>query len=595
MKRFLIGFLATVGALVFLGLAGAAGVVAWFSFSEEPLPARIVLEVDLDMPLVEDVPTDPLAQALREEVVVIRDVVAALEMAKRDDRVAGLVARIGDGSGGVAQVQELRDLVAGFRAEGKFAIAYADSFGEFGPGTLGYYLATAFDEIRVSPTGTVGLTGLIAEQPFVREALAKLGLTPRLDHREQYKTFLYTFTEDGFVEPHRESLTNLLGSLYRQIVGGIADRRGLDEAEVRALIDRGPFLAEEAVEVGLIDGLGYRDQVYEAARERAGEGAAFLYLSRYLDRTGGAYASGGSREIALVYGIGTIQRGPSGYNPITGATGMGSDTVAKAIRDAAADPDIAAIVFRIDSGGGSAVASDVIWREVVRASQGERATPVIVSMGNFAASGGYYVAMGADTIIAQPGTITGSIGVVAGKMLTSEFWEKLGVSWGKVQAGEHADMWTGTEDFGPSEYARFQEFLDATYEAFLSKAAAGRDLPIEQVREAAGGRVWTGEEAARLGLVDALGGLPLAIARAREAAGIPSDEPARIRIFPERRGPIEMLLANLLGDDEEDSSDSPEAALARTLRSVQPLAARIEALVGPDRGVLRMPDLVIGD
>ena len=293
-----------------------------------------------------------------------------------------------------------------------------------------------------------------------------------------------------------------MDSQFDQLVRGIADRRGLSAEAVRDLFDQGPFLSKDALEAGLVDGLAYRDEVYERVKDQVDAGAKYLSVRKYLRRLEASHEQ--AETVALIYGVGAVTRGKSDFDPGSGATTMGSDTVTRAFRNAVNDDEVEAILFRVDSPGGSYVASDAIWRETVRAR--EAGKPVIVSMGDVAGSGGYFVAMAADRIVAQPGTITGSIGVVGGKMLTSGLWEKTGISWDEVHTSAHSTMWTGTKDYSEEEWTLFQEWLDTVYEDFTDKVAEGRSLPKERVLDIARGRIWTGEDARKLGLIDELGG-----------------------------------------------------------------------------------------
>jgi protease IV len=586
MKRILVGGLAIVGGLVILVVV-AFGVGVVYSISKGRVPAKAILEANFEQGLTEYVPDDPVAQVMLAQTPVVRNMVDALKRASDDNRVVALVARLGTAKMGMAQIQEMRDAVLTFRSKGKPAIAYAETFGEAGPGNGAYYFATAFDAIYLQPSGDVNLTGLMAESPFVSGTLEKLGITPRLDHRREYKDFMYLFTERKYTEPQREATQRVVESYFSQIVQGIAKARKLSEDEVKALIGRGPFLSREALEAKLVDGLAYRDEVYAKAKEKAGAGAKLLYLSGYLERAGGPYARG--QTIALIYGVGGVQRGKSAYNPVFGGVAMGSDSVTAAFRAAIEDTDVKAILFRVDSPGGSYVASDAIWREVVRARQAGK--PVIVSMGNVAGSGGYFVSMAADKIVAQPATITGSIGVLGGKMLTADFWEKLGVAWDEVHTNANATMWTGTHDYTPEEWSRFQDWLDRVYDDFTSKAAQGRHLAKEKVLEAAKGRIWTGEDAKALGLVDELGGFPVALQLAKEAAGIPAGADIHVQVFPPERTSMSRILTQLLGRGEESSEDyAALVALTRTLQMVQPLARLAGALgLGLNSGALIVP------
>lgn len=579
-RRVAVGVLAGVGALTILALLAAG---AWYWKDKASVPERLVLEVDFERGVVENVPDEPVGRYLLKRFLVLRDVTEALNRAAEDRRVVGLVARVGASGMGMAQIQEIRDAVAAFRGKGKPAIAYAETLGEFAPGNGAYYLATAFDRIYLQPSGSVGLTGLISNTSFLRGTLDKLGILPRLARRKEYKTLVNRLTEKKYTEPHREANRSILASLFGQILEGISGARTLPVEEVRSLADRGPFPGKEAVEAKLVDGLAYRDEVYEKVRQTAGEDARFLDLDDYSRRVGSSPGNG--ETIALIYGVGGIRRGKSRYDPASGRFFLGPDTVGDAFRSAVEDKEVRAILFRVDSPGGSHVASDTIWREVVRAR--EAGKPVIVSMGNVAGSGGYYISMAADRIVAQPGTLTGSIGVFAGKMVTTSFWEKVGVSWDEVHTGENADMWIWTRDYNERQWERVQGVLDRIYGEFTEKAATGRRMPKEKVLEVAKGRVWTGEDAKALGLVDELGGFPAALRLAREAAGIPPETGVRVKVFPERRPRWRTLLEDLLDPRRGGASES----LVRLLETVQPVVQIAEDMgIGPPPGGLTMEE-----
>lgn len=585
MKRTIIGILTVLGAatlaLVIFGLTVAVAL----RFTRAGVPSKTILEADLETALMEYVPDDPVAKALFGEQPSLRDMVDALERAGRDDRVSGLIARLGAAPLGMAQIQELRDAIARFRARKKFAVAFAETFGEFGPGGGAYYLAAAFDQIWMQPSGDIGLTGVLAESMFLRGTLDKLGITPRLDHRYEYKNAMNTFTEKKFTPAHREAMKRLVESWAAQQVRGIAEGRRMSEDQVRAIINRGPLLGVEALEAKLVDGLAYRQEVYDKVKQRAGRGAKFLSPAKYLQRAGRPHTKG--KVIALIYGVGGVQRGKSGFDPVFGEVAMGSETVAGAFRAAVRDKDVRAILFRIDSPGGSYVASDTIWQETARARKAGK--PVIASMGDLAGSGGYFVAMAADKIVAQPGTITGSIGVLGGKMLTTGFWQKLGISWDEVHEGANATFWSGTSDYTPAQWARFQAWLDRVYDDFTSKVAEGRRLPKQRVLEIAKGRIWTGEDAKNLGLVDELGGFETALRLAKQAAGIPEPEQVRLKLFPPKKSPLELIVERLAGREPEgEEQEAVVRSLTRALELVQPAARRLRSLAGT-RGALTMP------
>ena len=549
------------------------------------VPKKAILELDLERGIPETQPDNPFAAFGGERTLALRDVVDALEKAGDDPHVVGLVARLGAAPIGVAEIQEIRDAVKAFRAKKKFAVAYSETFGEFGPGNGPYYLATAFDEIWLQPSGDLGLNGLVGESPFLRGVLDKLGVKPEFGQRHEFKNAMNQYTETKFTDAHREATKALIESIYGQMVKGIAEGRKMSEDEVRALVDRGPFLGPEALEARLVDGLAYRDEVHDKLVKKGGADARFFGLSAYLKKEGRPHAEG-KRTIALVYGIGGVVRGPSSGNALTGGQSMGSETVAKAIRTAVEDDDVAAILFRVSSPGGSYVASDTIWREVVLAKKAGK--PVIISMGEVAASGGYFVAMPADKIVAQPGTITGSIGVLAGKMVTPAMWEKVGLTFDQVEVGANANMWNASRSFSPAEWDRFNAWLDRIYEDFTSKVADGRKLPKEKVLEIAKGRVWTGEDAKAIGLVDELGGYATALKLAKAAAKIPEGEKVKVAVFPRERNPFETLAARLSGEEEDESSFT---SIIRLLEPIRPALRQIEA--EQQKGVLTAPPLTI--
>jgi protease-4 len=373
-------------------------------------------------------------------------------------------------------------------------------------------------------------------------------------------------------------MTALMNSWFNQMRAGICDARQIPPDKFQAIVDAGPYLGAEAVAAKLVDGVAYRDEVYGQVKSRAGSGAELLYLAKYLRRAGRPHDSG--KTIALIFGVGGVTRGKSDYDPVQGSQNMGSDTVAGAIRAATEDKNVKAILFRVDSPGGSYVASDTIWREVVQARQAGK--PVIVSMGNLAGSGGYFVAMAADKIVAEPGTITASIGVLGGKMLTSGLWDKVGLTWDEVHQGQNATMFTGTQDYTPAEWARFQAWLDRVYVDFTNKVADGRKLPKEKVLEIAKGRIWSGEDAKNLGLVDALGGYDTALRLAKKAIGVSDGEEVKIVVFPKPKSLIESVIERR-GPDNSDK-EAVGQTLAKILEIVQPVARQLNA-VGIKNGI----------
>lgn len=534
MRRFLIGLLATVGFLAIVFVAGTS-FLAWRMLDGAPrLPERFVLTADWREGLDEAADGPGLLSFDLERQPTVTDLVLALDRAARDPRVAGLWVRLSDARQGFAVAQELRDAVQRFRAAGKPAVVYADTFGELTAGNEPYYLATAFDEINLQPVGLVGLTGLAVEVPHLRNLLAQLGIRLEVSRRAEYKTVLESFTEAELTPANREMLEALLDTLSGQLVSGIAAGRRLDEARVRALIDQGPFTGEEALQARLVDHIRHADQALAALRRRVGAGVESLSLDDYADAI--ELDAEGTSRVALITAAGLIRRGgdPAGIE-------IAADDLAGTLADAAEDDGIQAVLLRIDSGGGSAVASETIARAVRRVI--EAGKPVVVSMSNAAASGGYWIAMGASRIVAQPGTLTGSIGVVAGKPMLGEAWDELGVSWAEITRGANATMWSVNQPYTPQARARLETILDNLYGTFKAGVARGRNLPPERVDALAKGRVWAGAVARDLGLVDELGGLDVALAAVRHELRLPDDAPLAIERLPEPESPIIEVLS----------------------------------------------------
>jgi protease IV len=515
--------------------------------------APLILELDLTEGLADEPPADPLSAILTMRRPRLADVLDGLRRARTDDRVKALVVKVGGRRIGLARIQELRNAVAEFTRSGKATVAWAETFGDFSPGNVPYYLATAFSRICLQPSGDLALTGVSLEQWFYRGALDKLGLDYQVGKRHEYKNAADRLTEHGFTGPAREAMQRLAESVTSQLADAIGERLEIPASEARALIDRGPYLAADALAARLVDALAYRDEIYDDLRKSVGPDAYLLYLGRYqrarsLAERARKLPIPAQDAVALIYATGPIRRGRSGRGPLAGGA-MGSDTIAGALRAAAADSRARAIVLRVNSPGGSYVASDTIWREVVRARQA--GTPVVVSMGDVAASGGYFIAMAADSIVAQPGTLTGSIGVLAGKPVTASLLERTGVTTDSVVEGTHADMFTTTRPFSDEEWGLVNAWLDRIYADFTQKVASGRDMTVEQVDHIARGRVWTGADAAERGLVDHFGGLDDAAALARRKAGLPDSAP--LRVYP-RVTPLDRIRP------ADSSEDYPAAA-----------------------------------
>lgn len=531
-----------------------------------------VLQMTVHGGIAEWTGDESLSDIIGSRPLVLRDYLEAIYRASTDERINGLLVTIDNPALGFARLQEIRDAVLQFRESGRWAAAYMETAGEFSPGNAAYYLATAFDSIWLAPPGDINLVGLRAEVPFVRGVLDKLKVVADMDHIGDYKSAMNFFTHREMTDAHREALEAVIASMYGQIRGGIAIGRDMSEEAVDALIDRGPFLGPQALEENLVDRLGYFDEMKDHLEEENGGRLPLLTVRRYLK--GGRYYDSGPR-VALIHGIGSVLRGENAFNPLTGQRVMGSDTISKAIRDAREDPTIMAIVFRVDSPGGSYVASDIIWREVML-TRGVK--PIVVSMSNVAGSGGYFVAMAADRIYAQPGTITASIGVLAGKFVTTELWNALGVTSDSVQRGRHATFFSNQSVYSTEERAIFRGWLERIYNDFVGKVAEGRDKTFDEIHAIAQGRIWSGEDALRLGLIDGLGGLSAAVSAALELAGEGTADRAQLVEFPEPKNWLESFT----------SRDRQTQVLIDTLRIEIERITRGGPFPGPER-VLEMP------
>lgn len=547
------------------------------------VPRGCVLELDLQIAPPESAGFDPLMLInLGGRPLTLRQAIDALHHAAQDNRVAGLIARVQVAAAPPGPIQELREAITAFGAA-KPTLAWAETY----PGTLAYYLASAFREVWMQPSGTVGLIGFATSATFLRTALGKAGIEAQFVARGEYKSAANLFTQDGYTEAHREADTAMINSLHRQVRDAVAAARGLDPAAVDALADKAPLLRADAVAGGLVDRIGFRDEAYARISELTGaapeadgaDAAPRLYLTRYARATAAKPVPPipGRKKptIAVVTLHGPIVSGRGGPSVLPfGNSSAGGDTIAAGLRAAVADDEVSAIVLRVDSPGGSVLGSETIWREVVRAR--EAGKTVVASMGSVAASGGYYVSMAADEIVANPGTITGSIGVVTGKLVSRELKDKLGIGSDAVRTNNNSDAWSSNAPFTAEQHAQVEAEADLFYADFVERVAHGRNMTVEAVDVVARGRVWTGADAAERGLVDTLGGLRTAITRAKVRAGLDADEPVRVVNHPgssvldmlrpkassqPAAASVPQALAALLGQSVTGAVDQAERAL----------------------------------
>lgn len=458
------------------------------------------------------------------------DIWVNINKAKVDRRIECLVLHLGYLECDWAKISEIREAILDFRKAGKKAYAYIEEAPEL---DKEYYLATACDKIILHPLGWLGINGLGGYIPFFKRTLDKLGIEAEFEHVDEYKTAYNMFTEEGFTPAHREMMESLYSDLFSNYVKALAEARGKSEEQIKELIDISAFQGEQALEAGLVDDLLYQDQLDELLEEK-GKKIHRITHYQYLKIKPTSVGLYRGKKIALIYGMGPIHIG-EGFSQT-----MGSATIARWIRTARKDKSIAGVVFRVDSPGGSAVASDVIWREVILT---KKEKPFVVSMSDVAGSGGYWVAMGANKIVAQPQTLTGSIGVLGGKFNMSRFYEKLGVTSEKITFGKNADMFSTHRSLTPEDRARLKKELLWIYDKFLGKVALGRNMSKEEVDRIGKGRVWTGSQAKKLGLVDEIGGLSHALELVKELAGIPVEEEVRLVVWPKKVSFFEMLMS----------------------------------------------------
>ncbi len=540
---YLVRGLAVIGLFAVIG---AASSVAFLAFRAPPeLPDEIVLTLDLVRPVPETEGGGPLDLVLGEdEGMGLRDVLRALDYAAKDARVKGVVTDFGGNAFSLAAAQELREAVLKLRAAGKPAYAFSASYGEFGPADNAYYLAAAAGQVWLQPEGLLGITGPATHMPFLRGALDKAGVTAEFMRRGEYKTTADMFTEYEFTAANADMLGSVLDDLSFQYADGAEEDRGIPPKDWFSLVDGAPLTAYEARAGGLIDVIGYRDQLMEEIFSKLGEKAEDVTAQDYLSRRKGELKKStgkGTPRAALIEVVGEIAQ-DSGGLPGHGRLVSARET-ADAIMEAAFDPGIEAILLRMDSPGGSAVASETLRRALEWAQM--RGRPVVVSMGGMAGSGAYWIAAQADWIFAGPATLTGSIGVIAGKISGTGIWDRLGVNWGRIARGENADLWTLTAPFTPPQRARVDQIVQGLYEAFKRRVADGRGLDLQDVEAAAKGRVWTGRQALDLGLIDRLGGFDDAISHTKSLMGVAEDQRIVLQSFPGPE-PVAKRISRLL-------------------------------------------------
>src|SRR6476660_8836368 len=567
----IVGGIVAVFALVIV--IGVAIVVSVFRKSEPTIRDNSLLTLRVAGSLPDYSPDDPFKKYFGGPDQSLTGLVTQFKKAKVDKRIKAILLEVDLSGVGWAKSEELREAIADFRSSGKPVYAYL----EFGLNKE-YFIATACDKIYVAPPGELFINGLAADVMFFRGSLDKLGIYPDIYQIGKYKSAGDMFTQKQMTDAHREYVNALLDDLYGRYVNAIAQARHKTPEEVRALIDDAPYGAAKAKQVGLIDDSMYRDELEKQIKSSLGykESDTFTPVrgSDYKDVPPESLGLNKGERIAVIYATGDISSGSSAHSP-SGEQSIGSDTLAKAVNDAAADKTIKAIVLRVDSPGGSGLASDIIWHAVEAAKQKK---PVVVSMSDVAASGGYYISVAASKIIAEPSSITGSIGVVAGKPVMRGFYDWLGITNEYVLRGKNAGMFRETEKFSDDERAKFEDWIKTTYyQDFVPKVAKGRKKDPQAIDAVGQGRVWTGAQAKDRGLVDEFGGLDRAIDIAKELAKIPTDKGVERVILPYPQTFIQQLLNS--NSDNSSTKVEQQRAIAAALPEDARRALRYMALM----------------
>lgn len=566
-KYILSGFAAIGFVLTLCVIIGAAAFWIWIKAPEKtpPAPKEIVLELDLTQPLTDKNSGFSLNGILDDRPAIpLFAVINAIDSAIDDPRVKGIVARMGTQQLKMAQSEELRAALKEFRDAKKFSYVFAPNYGEYGQGNRALYLASVFGTIWVQPVGTVSLTNLSMQSPFGKSALEKVGLSADFLRRAEYKGAMENFNRDNYSDTVRSNMKSMMDSIAEKQFSAIAEGRGLKTANVAELAAKGPFLANEAIAAKLIDKIGYQDEMLTEAMEKAGPDAKRVDVLSYL-----AMAPQNSEKskaaVALITASGIISdQAPSKRNILSQTGVIDTDEIVRAFAKATANPDIKGIIFRVDSPGGSPAASETIRRAMMKAQASKK--PVFVSMGEMAASGGYWISMGADQIVADATTVTGSIGVFAGKVVTGGLWDKLGVKWETLSSTGEEPLWSSLRPFDEHGRERVNALLDDTYSNFIKNVSVHRKIPLEKMPEIAKGRVWTGAQAKEIGLVDQIGGMKETILAMKTALNLKPDDLVDIYQYPPPETPASIAIKLLRNMGAESASLSE---ISQTLQAVR--------------------------
>lgn len=504
------------------------------------IPDEAVLNIDFNLAYAEVRQDDLFAEFTNRSVYSIFDLVRAINIAATDNRVKAIKASLNETSLSLAQIQDISEALAYFKSKGKKTYLFSTGLGAFGQGTKEYYLATLFDEIWMQPHTDIGMTGVDVEVPFFKNILQKVGVEPEFYTRYEYKTAVASLVNSDFTPTYKAEIENLAGGLFNELVGGISFYRKVPAEEVSAMIDRAPIFAEEALDIRLIDHIGYRHEMNKNLDD--------LYHAESYDMTDymahvNDVEDENLKQVAFLVLEGMIEDGESSDNPLNDAI-IGSETVLGQIEELKKMKNLSAVVLRVNSPGGSYGASDEIRAALVNLKE-EKKIPIVVSMSTYAASGGYFISLAGDYILADPATITGSIGVLGGKFVISELLKKLDIHFGDVKFGQNAGILSINHKFSESEKAVFERSLDEVYQDFTSKVSEVRAIAPEDMDSIARGRVWLGRAAVGVHLVDENGGLQHAILKAKELAGIKADDRFALSYYP-RRETLQEKLAKFI-------------------------------------------------
>lgn len=559
-------------ALVLAALLGVALIFSALRRSEPAIRDNSILVLRIKGSLPDYLPDDFFRRLIGSEDQSLTTLLTQLKKAKVDKRIGAIFLQIDLSSAGWAKADELRDAIADFRTSGKPIYGFM----ELGTNKE-YYIATACERVYVAPPGDLFINGLAADVMFFRGSLDKLGVYPDFIQIGKYKNAPDQFTRKQMSDAHREVVNSLLDDTFNRYVDTIAKTRDKSPEDVRALIDNAPYNARQAQQIGLIDGASYKDEVENALKKRLGykdsDELRITKASDYRQVSPESLGLNKGERIAVIYASGAIGPGKSENSP-TGEVSVGSDTVVKAINDARNDKTIKAIILRVDSPGGSATASDVIWHAIEDAKQKK---PVVVSMGDLAASGGYYISCNANKIIAEPSTLTGSIGIFAGKPVLKGFYDWLGINSEYVLRGKNAGLFRETDPFTKEERDKFGAIIKSIYyDDFVPKVAKGRNRNPEYIDSIGQGHVWSGAQGKGNGLVDEFGGLDHAIEVAKQLANIPANKEVRRVILPYPRSFFEELFKS---DDTESVKIEQQRAVLEALPEDARRALRYAAIL----------------